>query len=281
LEKAGYRVTWLDVDESGALDLNALRESLCDSTALVSVMWANNETGILFPVDEIAGIVKARSGALFHVDAVNAVGKVPIDLKSTEIDLLSLSAHKFHGPKGVGALYIRSGIELPPMYAGGGQESGRRAGTEAVHQIAGLGSAAEFVGDLSPMARVSELRDKLENTILRTIPNTALNGTGSARMRVPNTSNISFENTNGEMILSRLDGAGICVSTGSACNSQDRSPSAVLQAMEVPYSLAMGSIRFSVGRFNTMAEVDEVISVLPAIIDDIRKIAGNYEALNT
>lgn len=270
----GHEVVWLDVDETGALDLDKVRGSITESTAVVSIMLANNETGILFPIDEIGEIVKQNSNALFHVDGVNAVGKVPIDLKNSKVDLFSLSGHKFHGPKGVGALYIRQGVKLAPVYTGGGQESGRRAGTEAVHQIAGIGAAAEFVKDLTPMQRVREMRDRLESGILERIPNAFLNGTRDSQKRLPNTSSISFENVNGEMILERLDAAGICVSTGSACNSQDHSPSSVLQAMNVPYIRAMGSIRFSLGRFNTADKVDHVLAVLPGVISDLRKIGG-------
>ena len=274
LEQRGKRVTWLDVDEDGSLDLDALRASLDERTAVVSVMLANNETGILFPVEEIAEIVKEHSDALFHVDGVNAVGKIPIDLRSTEIDLFSVSAHKFHGPKGIGVLYIRDGVELPSMYFGGGQEKGRRAGTEAVHQIAGIGAAAEFVRDLSPMKAIAEMRDRLEDSILATITDAFLNGTADTSKRLPNTSYISFANANGEAILAMLDEAGICVSTGSACNSQDHAASAVLQAMNVPYARAMGAIRFSLGRNNTAAEVETVIEVLPGIIESLRKL-GN------
>ena len=263
LETRGYSVSWLDVDEYGMLDLEQLREALRPETAVVSVMMANNETGVIFPVAEIAGIVKERSDALFHVDGVNAVGKIPIDLGSTEIDLFSLSAHKFHGPKGVGALYIRDGVLLPSIAIGGGQESGRRAGTEAVHQIVGLGAAAEFVKDITPMEHVRELRDRLEASILQDILNTRLNG--HAEHRLPNTSNISFENTNGEIILARLDALGICVSTGSACNAHDHKTSAVLEAMNIPYSFAMGSIRFSLGRFTTEGELGQVAASILAI----------------
>ena len=275
LEQQNYRVTWLDVDEEGSLDLDELRSALCDETAVVSTMLANNETGILFPVREIGEIVKGHSDALFHVDGVNAVGKIPIGLNETPIDLFSLSAHKFHGPKGIGALYLRDGVKLPSMLIGGGQEGGRRAGTEAVHQIAGLGAAARSACDLTPMDEIRKLRDRLENEILQTIPNAWLNGTSDSAKRLPNTSNISFENTNGEMILHRLDENGICVSTGSACNSHDRTASPVLQAMNVPYSRAMGSIRFSLGRFNTADEVEKLLSVLPAIVAELRSISGN------
>lgn len=274
LESRGRCVTWLDVDEMGALDLDSMRSSLNEDTAVVSVMFANNETGILFPVDEIGEIIKTRSNALFHVDAVNAVGKVSINLKDTEIDLFSISGHKFHGPKGVGALYIREGVDLSPILTGGGQENGRRAGTEAVHQIAGIGAAADFVADLSPMRAICAQRDRIETEILKKIPNSRLNGTADTSKRLPNTSSISFENTNGEMILAHLDSLGICVSTGSACNSRDHSASPVLQAMNVPYSAAMGAIRFSLGRYNTETEVDFVLDVLPNIVNRIRKIAG-------
>jgi cysteine desulfurase len=191
-------VSWLDVDSEGALELDQLRDHLSDDTAIVSVMLANNETGILFPVNDVGAVVKEHSNALFHVDGVNAVGKIPIDLSSGLVDLFSISAHKFHGPKGIGALYIRNGVKLPSFAIGGGQESGRRAGTEAVHQIAGIGAAAELVRDPSAMENVRSLRDKLENAILSSIPIASLNGTNDPSRRLPNTSNISFENLNGE-----------------------------------------------------------------------------------
>ncbi|MGE3465650.1 MAG: cysteine desulfurase family protein [Pyrinomonadaceae bacterium] len=274
LERGGKRVTRLDVDEDGTLDLDGLREALSAETAVVSVMLANNETGILFPVDKIGEIVKERSDALFHVDGVNAVGKIPIDLAASEIDLFSISGHKFHAPKGVGALYIREGVSLPPVSIGGGQEQGRRAGTEAVHQIAGLGAAAEFVTDIEPMDRIRAMRDRLETEILTRIPNSSLNGTSDPDRRLPNTSSISFEHTNGEMIMALLDDRGICVSTGSACNAHDHKASAVLEAMNVPYAWAMGSIRFSLGRLNTEGEVDHLLEILPGIIDELGKISG-------
>lgn len=270
LEASGFKVSWLDVDEDGQLDLDQLAGEVNDSTAVVSVMLANNETGVLFPVEEVAEIVKERSNALLHVDGVNAAGKVPIDLKNGLIDLFSISAHKFHGPKGIGALYIRDGIQIPPYFTGGGQESGRRAGTEAVHQIVGIGAAAEFVGDLSSLESVRQLRDKFEKGVLGSIPNSKLNGTSDAGKRLPNTSNISFENTNGEVILSMLDDIGVCVSTGSACNAIDHVASPVLAAMNIPYSFAMGSIRFSLGRFNNAEEVDFVLKHLPKIVSDLR-----------
>jgi len=270
LESSGFQVTWLDVDREGQLDLDQLRDSLSAETALVSVMLANNETGVLFPVKEIAEIVKEDTDALLHVDGVNAAGKVPIDLSKTEIDLFAISGHKFHGPKGIGALYIRDGLALPSFLTGGGQEKGRRAGTEAVHQIVGLGAAAEFASDLSKLEKICELRDRFEMAVFDQIPNAHLNGTSDSDKRLPNTSNISFENTNGEMILARLNDLEVCVSTGSACNAVDHVASPVLAAMEIPYSYAMGSIRFSLGRFNTSGEVEFVIERLPDIVRDLR-----------
>ncbi len=269
LETRGYSVTWLDVDQDGALDLDQLRSSLTKDTAVVSVMLANNETGILFPVAEIAEIVKQNSKAVFHVDGVNAVGKIPIDLPNTQIDLFSISGHKFHAPKGIGALYIRDCVSLPPFFTGGGQEAGRRPGTEAIHQIAAIGAAAEFVKDLTPMERVRTLCDKFEKEILHEIPNSRLNGISDPSKRLPNTSNISFENTNGEAILAKLNDLDIFVSTGSACNSRDRTASPVLQAMDIPYSQAMGAIRFSFGRFNTEGEIEFVLGCLPKIISGL------------
>ena len=272
LAASGFKVTWLDVDEDGLLDIERVANAVNDSTAIVSIMLANNETGVLFPIKKIAEVVKEKSNALVHADGVNAAGKISIDLKDSLIDLFSISAHKFHGPKGIGALYIRDGVELPSYLTGGGQESGRRAGTEAVHQIVGIGAAAELASDLSPMDRVRELRDTLENRILGSVANTRLNGTADIDKRLPNTSNISFENTNGEVILAMLDDIGVCVSTGSACNAQGHVASPVLAAMNVPYSSAMGSIRFSLSRYNTRKEVDQVLERLPRIVADLRSI---------
>lgn len=274
LEAMDFEVTRLGVDSEGALDLEELGDSLRTDTAVVSVMLANNETGILFPMEEVAQAVKARCAALFHVDGVNAAGKMPIRLRESEVDLFSVSAHKFHGPKGIGALYVRRGVGLPSMLIGGSQEAGRRAGTEATHQIVGMGRAARIVSDMSPMAGVASLRDRLEEGILGTVPETRLNGTRERSKRLPNTSNISFSGTNGEMILARLDEEGICVSTGSACNAADHSPSAVLKAMGVPYSDAMGAVRFSLSRYNTRDEVDFVLSKLPAIVAQLRSVSG-------
>lgn len=273
LEIKGFEVSWLEVSEEGFLDLDELKNSLHEDTAIVSVMLANNETGILFPVREIAEIVKENSDAVFHVDGVNAVGKISIDLKNTEIDLFSISGHKFHAPKGIGALYIKNGMNLSPLSIGGGQENGRRAGTEAVHQIVGIGAAAEFVKDFLKMEKISTLRNKLENEILDKIPNSRLNGTNNLQFRLPNTSNISFPNLNGEAILAKLNDLNVCVSTGSACNAETHTASPVMQAMNIPYSQAMGAIRFSLGRFNIEAEVDFVLEVLPNIIDDLKKLS--------
>ena len=273
LETKGFEVTWLETDETGALDLDELKNALRAETALVSVMLANNETGITFPVAEIAEIVKANSAAIFHTDGVNAVGKIPINLKETAIDLFSLSGHKFHAPKGIGALYVRTGVRLPSFFIGGGQERARRAGTEAVHQIAALGKAAELAQNFAPMEKVFALRNRLENEILKKIPNSRLNGTADYARRLPNTSSISFENTNGEAILAMLDALGVCVSTGSACNAENHVASAVLQALNVPYSAAMGAIRFSLGRYNSESEVDFVLEKLPPIISQIRSLS--------
>jgi cysteine desulfurase len=273
LERKNYEVTWLETDENGFLDLDELKNSLREDTAIVSVMLANNETGIMFPVEEIARVVEENSGALFHTDAVNAVGKVPVSLKNTSIDLLSVSGHKFHAPKGIGALYIRSGVEISNFFTGGGQENAKRAGTEAVHQIAAIGKAALLAKDFSQMESVRKLRDRLEDYILENIPNASLNGTADRAFRLPNTSSISFENTNGEAILAKLNDLRVCVSTGSACNAENRTASAVLQALDVPYSKAMGAIRFSLGRYNTEAEVDFVIQHLPRIIEELNALS--------
>ncbi len=269
LATKGFEISWLEVTEEGFLDLDELKNSLRADTAIVSAMLANNETGILFPVEQIAEIVKANSGALFHVDGVNAVGKIPVDLKNTQIDLFSASGHKFHAPKGVGALFIKRGVNFPALQIGGGQENARRAGTEAAHQIAGLGAAARLVKDFAAMKTVRRLRDKLEDGILRTIPRSVLNGTGKREKRLPNTSSISFPDLNGETILAKLNEYKICASTGSACNAENHQASPVLQAMNIPYKTAMGAMRFSLGRYNTDEEVDFVLEILPKIIEEV------------
>ncbi|HYG80953.1 MAG TPA: cysteine desulfurase NifS [Pyrinomonadaceae bacterium] len=273
LEREGCEVTWLDVDEEGLLNLEDVRAALRPDTAVVSVMLANNETGVLFPVEEVGRVVREHSAALFHVDGVQAVGKIPVDLKSTEVDLFSLSGHKFHAPKGVGALYVRRGVELAPFIVGGGQERGRRAGTEAVPYIVALGAASELAYDFGGHGTIRSLRDRLEDTILDAIPNARLNGTRDRERRLPNTANISFEYVEGEAILAQLDDAGICVSTGSACNAESHVSSAVLRAMNVPYTAAQGSIRFSLGRYNTPAEIEHTLSVLPPIVARLAKMS--------
>ncbi len=272
LELDGYEVTRVAVDGVGRLDIDELKRSLRPDTTVVSVMTANNETGVIFPIAEIAAAVRSQSDALIHSDGVNAAGKIAIDIKETAVDLFSVSAHKFHGPKGVGALYIRSGVELPGIAIGGGQERGRRAGTEAVHQTVGMGLAARLAADLSPMSKIAELRDRLERKLLGSVANAFRNG--AAGERLPNTANISFADTNGESILALLDEAGICVSTGSACNAEKQEASTVLKAMEIPYSRAMGSIRFSLGRFNTDEEVEKVIAATVDAVERLRKLAG-------
>jgi cysteine desulfurase len=273
LERSGYEVTWLEVNEEGLLDLEDLRAALRPETALVSCMLANNETGVLFPVEEIGRVVRENSEALFHVDGVQAVGKIPIRLSEWEVDLFAVSGHKLHAPKGVGALYVRDSVGLAPFLVGGGQERGRRAGTEAVPYIVALGRACELAHRSDASGLVRRLRDKLEDAILDSIPVARLNGARDRERRLPNTSNISFENLEGENILARLDAARICVSTGSACNAETHEPSAVLAAMNVPYTLARGSIRFSLGRYNTESEVDYTLSVLPEIINSLSELS--------
>jgi cysteine desulfurase len=275
LENKGTDVTWLDVASDGSLDLDDLRRALKPETRLVSVMLANNETGVLFPVREIAAIAKEHSNALMHVDAVNAAGKIPIVLAGSDIDLLSISGHKFHGPKGVGVLYVRGGTRLNPMAIGGGQESGRRAGTEAVHQVVGLARAAELASESMPLGEVRDLRNRLEKGILHSIPDCYLNGTDDENLRLPNTTNISFENVNGELLLSLLDDLGVCVSTGSACNAGGHGASPVLTAMNIPFSRIMGSIRFSLSRFNTESEIDFVLDNIGRLVARLRAMSAS------
>jgi cysteine desulfurase len=269
LAQIGCKITWLEVDQNGELDLDDLRKALRTDTGLVSIMLANNETGVLFPINEIGKVIRENSDAVFHVDGVQAVGKVPIDLKNSAVDLFALSGHKLHAPQGIGALYIRDGVKLPPFIIGGSQEHGRRAGTSAVPNIVGLGAACELAKSLDDHERIENLRNKLEDTILRTIPNGRLNGTTDRAKRLPNTSNISFEYVEGENILVHLDAAGVCVSTGSACHSNTKESSPTLRAMNVPYTAAQGSIRFSLGRYNTEEEIDYTLEVLPKIIDEL------------
>jgi cysteine desulfurase len=267
LEKQGYEVTWLGVDGNGEMDLDNLREALRPHTALVSVMLANNETGVLFPIAEIGRLVKENSKAVFHVDGVQAVGKIPIALKNLEVDLFAVSGHKLHAPQGVGALYIKNGVDLAPFIIGGSQERGRRGGTSAVPNIVGLGAACELARTYDNHETIRLLRDKLEDGILSSIPNARLNGTPDRAKRLPNTSNISFEYVEGENILVHLNQAGILVSTGSACHSTTRESSPTLKAMNIPYTVAQGSIRFSLGRYTTEDQIAKTLQLLPAIIE--------------
>lgn len=277
LESEGYEVTWLGVDGNGELDLDSLRSSLRRDTALVSIMLANNETGVLFPIEEIGRIVRENSEAAFHVDGVQAVGKVPISLKN--VDLFALSGHKLHAPQGIGALYIREGISLSPMIIGGAQEQGRRAGTSAVPNIVGLGAACRLASEDNDHERIETMRNRLEDEILSSIPNARLNGIRDRSKRLPNTSNISFEYVDGQNILMHLDQAGICVSTGSACHSTTHESSPTLRAMNVPFTAAQGSIRFSLGRYNTEADIATTLSVLPAIIARLAAMSPYEEEL--
>jgi len=273
LEQDGYAVTWLGVNQNGELDLDELSAALRPDTALVSIMLANNETGVLFPMKQIGEIVRANSEAVFHVDGVQAVAKLPIDLKATEVDLFALSGHKFHAPQGIGALYVRKGLEIPSFIVGGGQEEGRRAGTSAVPNIVGLGAACSLARTDNDHRRIESMRNRLEDEILNSIPNAHLNGIADRTKRLPNTSNISFERIDGQSILVRLDHEGICVSTGSACHSATHESSPTLQAMNIPYSRAQGSIRFSVGRYNTEEEIQTTLRVLPDVIARLTEIA--------
>lgn len=279
LEKEGYEVTWLGVDREGVLDLDSLREALRPDTALVSIMLANNETGVLFPMEEIGRIVRERSEAVFHVDGVQAVGKIPLDLKNTTVDLFALSGHKLHAPQGIGALYVRKGISLPPLIIGGGQEQGRRAGTSAVPNIVALGAACHLALEDNAHTTIEKLRNRLEDEILGNIPNARLNGPPDRSKRLPNTSNISFEYVDGQSILTHLDHAGICVSTGSACHSTTHESSPTLRAMNIPYTAAQGSIRFSLGRYNTAADIDTTLSVLPGVIEKLAAMSPYDEEL--
>jgi cysteine desulfurase len=270
LSKKGYRVTFVPVDSEGRLNLDYFYESLSDETAIVSLMWANNETGVIFPVEELSREVKDR-GIVFHTDAVQAAGKIPIDVKTTGIDMLSLSGHKFHAPKGIGVLYIRKGTKFSPYMIGGHQEHGRRGGTENVASIIALGKAAEMAKkhlDDNGYDRVGKLRDKLEATLLEKIPQSMVNG--DREHRVLNTTSIAFEYVEGEAILLMMNEYGICASSGSACTSGSLEPSHVLRAMGVPFTAAHGSIRFSLSRYTTEEEIDVVIEKLPPIIERLR-----------
>jgi cysteine desulfurase len=272
LEKEGYIVTYLSVDSRGWIDLDELRHALREDTAVVSIMMANNETGTILPVEEAGAIVRER-GILFHVDAVQGVGKIPLDMRTSNIDLLSMSGHKIHAPKGVGALYIRRGTPFRAFLIGGHQEKSRRGGTENVASLVGLGAACELAGAHidDENTRVRAMRDRLEQGLLSGAPDARLNG--HPLHRLPNTTNVSFEFVEGEAILLLMNQFNICASSGSACTSGSLEPSHVLRAMGVPYTAAHGSVRFSLSRYNNEDEVDFVLEKLPPIITRLREIS--------
>jgi cysteine desulfurase len=272
LSRKGLRVTYLPVDGSGRLDRDAFLKALDEDTAIVSIMYANNETGVIFPIAELGKILHDK-GILFHTDAVQAAGKLPLDVSKLAVDMLSLSGHKLHAPKGVGALYVRKGTRFHPYLIGGHQENGRRAGTENVAPIIGMGKACELAREHlgTESSRLAALRDRLEQALLGACPNAHVNGdTGN---RLPNTTNISFEYVEGEAILLRLDEFGICASSGSACSSGSLEPSHVLRAMGVPFTAVHGSIRFSLSRYTTEAEIERVGEILPRIIGELRELS--------
>lgn len=269
LHKIGYQTVFLPVDEQGRLDMDELKASLTPDTAIVSIMWANNETGVLFPIEETSEILNQK-GIIFHTDAVQAVGKVPIDLKTHIPNLLSLSGHKFHAPKGIGALYIRKGTPFIPFLLGGHQEKNRRAGTENVASIIGLGKASEIAAEHlnDNISKIKKLRDKLENGILKGLPHVYING--DMTRRLPNTANISFENVDGEVMILLLNEYGICASSGAACNAGLKEPSRILSAMGVPFNRSRGSIRFSLSRYTTEEEIDYAIEKISSVVAQLR-----------
>ncbi len=272
MEHHGYNIVEISVDKNGRLNMDELETSLDEDTAIVSIMYANNETGTVFPIERIVSMVKSK-GIVFHTDAVQAVGKIPINLAELPIDLLSLSGHKLHAPKGVGVLYVRKGTRLAPFMVGGHQESGRRAGTENVPSIIALGKACQLADENidNENTRVRKLRDKLEKGILATCPGSMVNG--DTQNRLPNTTNISFEYIEGEAILLMLNRFGICASSGSACTSGSLEPSHVLRAMGVPFTSAHGSIRFSLSRYSTEDQVDFVIEKTVPIVNRLRELS--------
>lgn len=272
LETQGYSVTYLSVNRQGLLDLDELEAALTGNTALVTIMYANNETGVVFPIEQIGLRVKER-GALFHVDAVQAVGKIPLNMKTSTIDMLTMSGHKIHAPKGIGALYVRRGVRFRPMLIGGGQQRGRRGGTENVSGVVALGKASELelIHIEEATRREKRLRDRLEQSIIATIPDCEVNG--HPTQRLPNTTNIGFKYIEGEAILLSLNKHGICASSGSACSSGSLEPSHVLRAMGLPYTILHGSIRFSLCRYTTEAEIDAVLTVLPGIVERLRALS--------
>ena len=271
LASQGYRVDFIGVDTNGRFDMESFKKLIDDNTALVSVMWANSETGTIFPVKEIAQIAHAH-GALFHTDGVQALGKIITDVKETDVDLMSFSSHKINGPKGMGGLYIKTGTRFLPFMVGGHQERLRRAGTENVPSIVGFGKAALLAKEhLKDASKIAALRDALEQGLTSSIENTKVNG--DPQNRLPNTANISFGYIEGESILMMLDEYGICASSGSACTSGSLEPSHVLRAMQVPFQFAHGSIRFSLSRYNTIEEVNKVLEVMPKIVSRLRALS--------
>jgi cysteine desulfurase len=280
LEKQGYEVTLLPVDRDGALDLRQLDQALRPDTALVSIMWANNETGVLFPVREVAELCRAK-GVLCHTDAVQVAGKIPIDVKALGVDFLSLSGHKLHAPKGVGALYVKRHTKFQPYLIGGGQERGRRGGTENVAGVVAFGRAAELAMDQLPSesARIRALRDQLEAGILERVSGSSING--PTEPRLPNTTNISFRGVEAEGVLMLLDQAGVCASSGSACTTGSMDPSHVLTAMGCSASRARASVRFSLGVYNTADEVTYLVEQLPAIVERLRAHAPIQETVSS
>ena len=272
LARKGYRITFLPVSNKGQLNADDVLKAIDDDTVLVSIMYANNEIGNIFPIREIGEILRERK-ILFHTDAVQAVGKIPLDMKELPVDMLSLSGHKLHAPKGVGALYVRKKTRFHPYIIGGHQEKGRRAGTENVASIIALGKACELASRniQEEVAYLTKLRDKLENALMACCPDVRING--DAGSRLPNTSNISFEYVEGEAILLRLNEYDICASSGSACTSGSLEPSHVLRAIGVPFTAIHGSIRFSLSRYNTEEEIDKVIEIMPGIIKDLRMLS--------
>ncbi|MDO6354341.1 cysteine desulfurase NifS [Caloramator sp. CAR-1] len=276
LEKHGFEVTYLDVDEYGMVDLDELKRAITDKTILITIMFANNEIGTIQPIAEIGKIAREK-GIIFHTDAVQAIGNVKIDVKEMNIDLLSLAAHKFYGPKGVGALYIRKGVKIDNLIHGGGQERRRRAGTENLPGIVGLGKAIELATEDidGHNEKIRKLRDRLLNGIMEKIPYTKLNG--HPERRLPGNINVSFRFIEGESLLLLLDQFGICASTGSACSSGSLDPSHVLLAIGLPHEIAHGSLRLSLGDMNTEEDVDYVLSVLPNIVQRLREMSPLYE----
>lgn len=272
LGKQGYEITELKVDNKGNINLAELENAITENTAIVSIMWANNETGVIFPIEKIAKICSDKN-VIFHTDAVQAVGKIHIDVQKTPVDFLSVSGHKLHGPKGIGFLYIRKGTKFHPLIIGGHQERGKRGGTENVPSIIGMGVACNIAQKEmeDENSRVKKLRDKLEKGILESIPNTKING--DAKNRLPNTTSIAFEYIEGESILLMLNEYGICASSGSACTSGSLEPSHVLRAMNIPFTMAHGSIRFSLSIYNNEEEIDYILEKLPPIVKKLRKIS--------